>query len=53
MIKDIVINGEVKEEKTNLFSLRLVERVDLGLRDDALNGREIIFFLATFHRSLC
>ena len=36
-------------ETANLFGVRLIERVNLGLGNDALNGREIIFFLATLH----
>lgn len=36
-------------ETANLFGVRLIERVNLGLGNDALNGREIFFFLATLH----
>jgi len=39
----------MKKEKANLFSLRLIERINLRLGNDAFNGREVIFFLATFH----
>lgn len=39
------------QERANLFSVRLVEGINLGLGDDAFNGREIIFFLATLHLS--
>lgn len=39
----------LKKKKRNLFSVRLEDRIDLGLRGYAFNGWEVIIFFTALH----